>query len=257
MKLGFVIPVYKHGSTLEDVVQSLLSFGAPVIVVDDGNDGINKEFIQKTAASHNEVVLVTREKNGGKGKAMTSAVKKAHELGLTHIFQIDADGQHDVSECTAFIKASETNPKSLICGYPVYDESAPNLRKKGREFSNMWSRLVTLNGTIVDSLCGFRIYPVEPYYAMLCHGAFIDSHMGYDCDILVHYSWKGLDILSLPVKVTYAKDGVSNFRMVRDNIHISLTYTRLCTGMILRLPYLVVQSLIRKSRLKKKSPDVN
>ena len=38
MKAAFLVPVYNHGTTLEVVVQSLLAFALPDIIVDDGND---------------------------------------------------------------------------------------------------------------------------------------------------------------------------------------------------------------------------
>lgn len=245
MNCAFVIPVYRHGSTLEDVVKSLLPYKLPIIVVDDGNEAEEAALIAQVAERHSEVIIVKHAKNGGKGAAMTSAVRKAQELGFTHVFQIDADGQHDVSCCGFFLDAAQKNQETLICGYPLYDSSAPVLRLNGRKFSNAWARFVSWNYRIVDSLCGCRIYPVKPYSELLRHHAVIDSRMGYDADILVRLLWKGVKLISLPVKVTYAKDGVSNFRMVRDNVHISVTYARLCVGMILRLPILVFRFIAR------------
>ena len=49
MKFGFVIPVYNHGSTLEFVVSNLDKYNFPMIVVDDGNDLKNKEYISQDA----------------------------------------------------------------------------------------------------------------------------------------------------------------------------------------------------------------
>lgn len=242
MKAVFVIPVYNHGSTLETVVQGLLQYKIPVIVVDDGNNQEQKMLIACVAQNHpQDVILVTRKKNGGKGRAMNDGVRKAAELGFSHVFQVDADGQHDVSVCSLFLQEAEKTPEDIICGYPLYDESVPESRKKGREFSNAWARFVTMNRDIKDVLCGFRVYPVAPYMELLDRHAVINSHMGYDTDILVHLSWKGLKIRSFGVPVTYPADGISNFRMVRDNIHISLTYARLCAGMIVRLPMLIAR----------------
>ena len=67
--------------------------------------------------------------------------------------------------------------------------------------------------------------------------------MGYDTDILVHFSWKNVPIINEAVKVSYPKDGISNFRMFEDNIRIALTYTRLCVGMIIRLPVLLFRKI--------------
>ena len=108
MKAVFVVPVYNHGSTLEAVVQSLLAYSLPVIIVDDGNDESQKAMIAQVVQNHAEkVILVTRKKNGGKGRAMNDGVRKAFELGYSHIFQVDADCQHDVSVCGKFLQEAE------------------------------------------------------------------------------------------------------------------------------------------------------
>ena len=52
MKFGFVIPVYNHGSTLEFVVSNLDKYNFPMIVVDDGNDLKNKEYISDIAEKY-------------------------------------------------------------------------------------------------------------------------------------------------------------------------------------------------------------
>jgi hypothetical protein len=64
--------------------------------------------------------------------------------------------------------------------------------------------------------------------------------MGFDVDILVRLYWKRIPLRFYPVRVTYPEDGISHFRPVRDNIRISLVFTRLCIGMIIRLPVLIV-----------------
>ena len=87
MSYGFVVPVYNHGATLEYVVKQLTEYGFPIIVVDDGNDEVNKKFISEVAQKYSQVVVVTRKKNGGKGKAMSDGVRKAYEMGLSHILQ--------------------------------------------------------------------------------------------------------------------------------------------------------------------------
>lgn len=240
-KFGFIIPVYKHGSTIEAVVQSLLPYSYPIILIDDGNNEENRALISECASKHPQVSLISYQKNAGKGAAVSKGIKKADEMGLTHIFQIDADGQHDISACKAFLEFSEKNPHALINGYPFYDSSAPCSRKKGREFANKWARFVSLNRGIKDVLCGFRIYPVAPYMKLLRRRAYINPRMGYDSDILVHFSWLGVRIINLPVTVSYPKDGISNFHFIRDNFAISVTFARLFFGMIIRLPKLILQ----------------
>ena len=249
MKYGFVVPVYNHGSALESVVKNIEGYNFPIIVVDDGNDEVNKNAIAEVVKNCPLCVLVTREKNGGKGKALADGVRKADELGLTHVLQIDSDGQHDAERVAHFVEVSMKNPDAIICAYPEYDESAPKHRVKGRAIANGWIHFVTLSNEIKDAMIGFRIYPVAPYIKLLNSPEVVDSRMGYDIEVLVRLFWRNVPVISESVKVTYPVDGVSNFRVVRDNIRISLTYTRLCLGMIVRLPVLIYRK-IRKGNAK-------
>lgn len=247
---GFVVPVYNHGAALEGVIKNLISFNYPIIIVDDGNDEANKAYINDVANKYSLVTLVTRPKNGGKGQAMKDGVCKAKEMGLTHILQIDSDGQHDASRVGYFLEQAEKYPKAIICGYPEYDESAPKARVNGRRIANSWVHIVTLSNEIVDALIGFRVYPVDSYIKVLDSPVYIDSRMGYDVDILVKMYWIGTPVISEPVKVSYPTDGISNFRNVRDNLRISGTYARLCLGMFIRLPKLIVMK-IKRGKAKK------
>lgn len=245
MNNGFVIPVYNHGAALEGVVKNLVGFNYPIIVVDDGNDEKNKSQIAQVAKNYPLVTVVTLPKNCGKGAAMKQGVRKAHEMGLTHILQIDSDGQHDAGRVAYFWQQSEAHPEAVICGYPEYDESAPKARKNGRKFANGWIHIVTLSKEIKDAMIGFRVYPVAPYMKLLNKGAWIDNRMGYDIDLLVHMSWIGVPVISESVKVCYPSDGISNYRYVRDTARVSKTYAKLCLGLIPRLPKLIIRNIKR------------
>ncbi|MCQ2577183.1 MAG: glycosyltransferase family 2 protein [Treponema sp.] len=243
MEYGFVVPVYNHGAALEGVVKNLSAHNIPIIIVDDGNNETNRRQINDVVNNYPLCTLVSLEKNSGKGIAMKHGLLKAHEMGLSYILQVDSDGQHDASRVSHFIEVSKANPGAIICGYPEYDESVPKKRLNGRKIANGWIHVVTLSNSIKDALIGFRVYPVKPYIKIINRHTYIDSRMGYDTDILVHLMWSGCPVINEPVKVFYPKDGISNFRMVRDNIRISLTYARLCLGMIIRIPVLLFRKI--------------
>ena len=242
----FVIPVFRHGAALKEVLNELESYGFPTIVVDDGNDEENKALIKSAVENAKDAILVEREYNGGKGAAVTSGILKAAELGFTHVFQLDSDGQHDTSKIPRFLELSKEHPDSVICGCPEYDENAPKNRVKGREFANMWIHIVTLSKTIKDAMVGFRIYPIEKVVKVFRRTLYINKRMGFDIEILVRLFWANVPIISEPVKISYPKDGVSNFRMFWDNAGISETYTRLFLEMIPRLPIILFNALTRK-----------
>jgi glycosyltransferase involved in cell wall biosynthesis len=244
MKHGFLIPVYKHGATACLLAGRLSAFDLPVIIVDDGNDADTRTLLAQFAARTPGVALVSLKKNTGKGGAVTAGLKKAAELELTHVLQIDADGQHDAGKADFFLTESAKYPGKLICGSPEFDATAPKGRVKGRKISNFWASVVTLSSELKDVLCGFRVYPVDAALRII-RCPFLDKRMGFDAEILVRLYWKKVFPVFYPIKVSYPPDGVSNFRMVRDNIRISCMFSRLCAGMILRLPLLIARKIKR------------
>jgi len=244
MKQGFLIPVYKHGVTACSLAERLAASGKPVIIVDDGNDAETKTLLAECAAKTPGVSLVSLKKNSGKGGAVIGGFKKASELGLTHVLQIDADGQHDEEKTAFFLEESAKYPDMIICGYPEFDETAPGGRVTGRKISNFWASVVTLSTELKDVLCGFRVYPVEASLR-ITRSLFLDKRMGFDPEILVRLYWSKVYPVFHPIKVIYPSGGVSNFHMVKDNIRISFMFSRLFFGMLLRLPLLIVRKIKR------------
>lgn len=250
MKQGFVIPVYNHGNTLEVVVTSLQKYSLPIILVDDGNDEENKSFINLVMQKYPHITLLENKKNRGKGYSVCRAIKEAQKLGITHLFQIDADAQHDTRKCELFLEESTLHPEALICGFPEFDTTVPESRKEGRKISNNYAEFLTLSkGCIKDAMCGYRIYPVEPFCKIL-KKHHIDSHMGFDTEILVRLIWANVPVIYHHVHVSYPVGGKSNFRKIRDNIHISFMFARLTVEMLFHLP-----SLIKRARERKQNEE--
>ena len=240
MKQGFLLPVYRHGKTVYPLVKQLAVFGLPVIVVDDGNDSENRLCLKECASQTPGVVLVSLKKNLGKGGAVMHGLKRAEELGLTHVLQIDADGQHDIGNASFFLEESARHPENVICGYPEFDETAPKGRVTGRKISSFWAAVTSLSLEFKDVLCGFRVYPVNPA-VRICRRAFLDKRMGFDPEILVRLYWNKVYPVYHPIRVRYPEGGISNFHIVKDNIRVSWTFCRLSAGMLLRLPLLIAR----------------
>ncbi len=165
---------------------------------------------------------------------MKTGLAAAREFGFTHALQVDADGQHDLADVPRFLAASREAPDALILGCPVFDASAPGVRRRGRKVSIFWTTLETGGRVIADPLCGFRVYPVE---AALRAGA-KGERMEFDPEIAVRMVWDGSRVVNLPTRVRYLspeEGGVSHFRMFRDNVRIIWAHTRLVTLALLRV----------------------
>ena len=237
-KFCIIIPVYNHGKLLQTNIESIMAYGLQIILINDGSNTETSKILTKIANENEKIILHNFSKNQGKGAALTKGFFIAFENGFTHALQIDADGQHNISDIPTFIKLSENNPKSLINGCPIYDQSVPKSRLYGRKITNFWVAIETISFDIKDAMCGFRIYPLESTISILKNYQ-ISRGMGFDIEIIVLLYWGGIKIINQPTKVIYPLNGSSNFKMFRDNLQISLLHTKLFFGMIFRIFLLI------------------
>ncbi|MES2260690.1 MAG: glycosyltransferase family 2 protein [Pseudomonadota bacterium] len=236
-----VIPVYNHEHAIGAVVDNLLPHGAHCMLIDDGSSTPCAQALDALAASYpGQVTLVRLTSNQGKGVAVLSGFRRAQELGFSHVLQIDADGQHNTADVPRFLDEARAHPASVIAGHPVYDESVPKARLYGRYATHIWVWINTLSFDIKDSMCGFRVYPVAPVNALAARTR-IGARMNFDTDILVRLYWDGMQVVNLPTRVSYPADGVSHFRVWRDNVLISRMHTVLFFGMLPRIPRLLAR----------------
>jgi glycosyltransferase involved in cell wall biosynthesis len=239
MKPCIVIPVYNHEAAIPYVLARLKSFAIPTFLVNDGSSVLCSRILADCAEREPDwLTLINRPENGGKGAAVLDGFKAAQALGFSHAIQIDADGQHDVNDIPAFLEAGKHYPEALILGQPLFDKTAPKSRVYGRIIANLWVWINTLSLAIADSMCGFRLYPLAAV-EKLSAGTAIARGMDFDIDILVRLYWQGVDVVNIPTGVNYPYDGVSHFKLWRDNLMISKAHAKLFFGMLLRMPQLL------------------
>lgn len=244
-KVCFLIPVYNHGLLLEKNIDKIASHKLPVILIDDGSNMETKKALMRIVESHSGITCITLQKNSGKGAAMQEGFLHCVKHGFTHAFQIDADGQHDLNAISFFISLSIASPNSAIIGYPEYDDTVPTIRKKGRKITNFFVALESLHFDIKDAMIGFRIYPVHET-ARIYLNFFIGKRMTIEFELLTRLYWAGVPVQYAPVHITYPPDGISHFRMIKDNLLISLKHAQLLACMILIFPIILFNKYRRR-----------
>lgn len=234
-----VIPCYNHPQTIGLMVAAVRARGLQVVVVDDGCEPGCAHVLDELAVQHGAAMsLVRLPVNQGKGGAMMAGLRQALALGHSHALQIDADGQHDVADIDRFLALADKHPDAVICGQPVYDASVPKGRLYGRYLTHVWVWINTLSLEIRDSMCGYRVYPLQPVVDLLDRVK-LGRRMDFDPELLVRLHWQGTAMVGVPTRVCYPLDGVSHFKMLQDNVLISRMHARLLLGMLLRLPWLL------------------
>ncbi|GAB2701766.1 glycosyltransferase family 2 protein [Aliiglaciecola sp. 3_MG-2023] len=240
-KPAILIPVYNHEVAVVGTLSDVLRFGYPVLLVDDGSHEACATVLRQLAEQYSQqVTLLSLPQNGGKGHAVKSGLRHLAKMGFSHGLQVDADGQHNLADIPEFMETGEHHPKALIAGYPQYDETISKGRYYGRYLTHVWVWINTLSFTIKDSMCGFRLYPVNQFNQLLEKNP-CGNRMDFDTEIIVRWLWQNGQIINLQTKVNYPTDGVSHFNLVHDNVLISWMHTRLFFGMLVRLPKLLWQ----------------
>ncbi len=229
-----LIPHYRHDRELAEYLPRLAHVGLPALVVDDGSDPDTRFRLRRLVSGHPWASLIQRERNGGKGAAIIDGLKTLARNGYTHAISVDADGQHDSADVTRVHEASQRDPQAIYSGRPVFGDDIPRFRLHGRKITNLLARIEADRKEIEDAMCGFRLYPLATILP-LCDAIGSRRRMEFDTEILVRAAWAGLPLRFFPTRVIYPQGGRSHFRMISDNIRLSLMHATLLFHRFLRV----------------------
>lgn len=229
-----VVPVFNHGQGAGTLADQIAPIGLPVIFVNDGSDEETAGLLADICGRLDGVTVIDHSENRGKGAAVLTGLRAAHAGGFSHAVQIDADGQHDAGDIPGFLKLAAQYPNAVVAGRPEFDASIPTGRLVARYLTHVWIWIETLSFRIKDSMCGFRVYPLDPV-VKVADRARLGRRMDFDPEILVRLYWDGVDIIPVPTRVVYPEGGTSHFRLWLDNWLITRMHTRLVFGMIWRV----------------------
>jgi glycosyltransferase involved in cell wall biosynthesis len=227
LKPLIVIPHYNHNATLRAVAEKCASQGIATAVFDDGSTVSPEKEIADLP-----IAFIRFEENKGKGRILQSAAKWAKEKGFTHIITIDADGQHNPSEISLFLAAAESNPAVIIIGVRQFDNTVPLSSRFGRKFGGFWVHFQT-GKPVADIQSGFRCYPVKVLNVIpvWC------KRYAFEVEIVVRALWAGFEVREVPVSVLYAKERISHFHKLKDNLRLTLLNTHLTMRSMLPIPH--------------------
>ncbi len=150
--ISAVIPFYNESKNLNKIITETLSYVDVVIAV---NDGSTDNSINQIPSS-NKIILITSDKNYGKGHALTLGFKRSTEINSDVTVTLDADLQHDpklISELIKMISNFE-----IVIGNRLNNLSAmPAHRILSNKITSSLLSIKT-HQKIIDSQCGFRAY---------------------------------------------------------------------------------------------------
>jgi len=238
-ELCVIVPTYKNAGTVLDVVRRILSQGYPVIVVNDGSPDATAQLL---AGSGLPITVLSHSRNRGKGIALRTGFEQARREGYRYAVTIDSDGQHFPEDLPVFVEALGRHPDSLVVGSrDLRAENMPGGSTFANRFSNFWFAVQT-GRRLPDTQTGYRAYPLD----RLPRLSLLTARYEAELALLVFSAWKGLDLVSVPVRVRYPEDRVSSFRPFKDFFRISLLNVILCVlALVYGYPRMLLNRLFR------------
>ena len=230
-RVAVVIPVYNHEGKVAGVIEEARKLPWPLIVVDDGSTDGTYDRIKDIPS----ITVVRHDCNRGKGAAILTGFAAAAARANWAI-TIDADGQHHPEDAWNLIRAVPPGARAIVVGQRegMDNRNVPWSSRFGRKFSNFWVR-ASGGPDIGDTQSGFRLYPLPEAMDLNVRS----RRFQFEVEILARAKWRGLSVLSAPVRVTYQREGerVSHYRGFVDFLRNTGTFSRLIFTRICILPF--------------------
>jgi uncharacterized protein (DUF2062 family) len=232
-----VVPTLNNARTISGVLDGLAAYGVPIIVVDDGCTDDTPTLLTAWRSRHPYVDLQveTHATNRGKGCALLTGFRVAHERGATHAVTIDSDGQHDPGDVGDLLETAHAHPRALVLGCrALHIPGCPRRCLVGRSVANTLVLIQSLV-RLTDTQCGLRVYPLGLVRLITWRS----SRFSLETEVVVRAAWAGCEIVEWPVSCVYDVPGgrVSHWRPWRDTLRDAALHLRLFGRSLLPIPH--------------------
>lgn len=210
-----LLPAYNPNIMMLRTLRELKSEDFGILVV---NDGSAKEFAEFFVEAQKYAVVLSYEKNMGKGYALKYGMQKIREFfpEAKRFITADADGQHSTEDILDIRKKMRSGD-DFILGTRDFKGNTPLRSRVG----NSMSRLVFAVSTghyLSDNQSGLRGFD-------MCHVPWMARVAGnryeYEMNVLMTAVKQRIKIRTVPIKTIYIDDNrSSHFNPIRDTLRI-------------------------------------
>lgn len=198
MKLIIQIPCYNEESTLALTLAELPKKiegidKIQILIIDDGSTDKTVEVAKANGVKD----FVTLPNNSGLAKAFSLGLAKALELGADIIVNTDADNQYCAQDIEKLVKPIiEARADIVIGARPIENIKHFSFIKKTLQKLGSWVMRLISSTKVADSTSGFRAFSRNA--AMQIN---VFDNYTYTLETIIQAKAKGLDIISVPIRV--------------------------------------------------------
>ena len=203
-----VIPCLNEEAAIAGVVTAVRQVLPSVIVIDDGS-------VDQTAlvAERSGATVLRHDRPQGKGAALATGWRVAHQKGFAWALTMDGDGQHAPGDIPVFLDRAERTGAELVVGNRMPDpKDMPWLRK----LVNHWmSRKISraAGQPLPDTQCGFRLMNLSRWATL----GISTANFEIESEVLLAFARAGRRIEFVPIQVIYQSER-SKIHPLRDTI---------------------------------------
>lgn len=219
MENVILIPAYNPDDKLIRVIDELIFFNIPIVVINDGSDK-NFNYIFETINSKSRVKVINHKINLGKGAALKTGIKYIMDnyKDCIGIVTADADGQHLTKDIIKIRDCISKNPNSLILGVRNFNNKNIPFRSK---FGNKVTSLIFLlvaHKKCSDTQTGLRGIPRSLFNTCL---NIEGDRYEYEMNMLIKMSRDNIKFIYEEITTVYIEDNKSShFNPIRDSAKI-------------------------------------
>ncbi len=212
MSVTLLAPAYNEEAVIADFVPAAIGAlhpGWELLVVDDGSTDATGDLLEKLAAGHPELRVVTHERNGGLGAALaTGFAAAAGDVVVT----IDADLSHPFDLLPALVAACETADAAFASRFVAGGgmPGVPLLRRAISGLGNLAFRAL-FRTRVRDLTTGYRAYRAAALRALDLRSTGFEAQL----EISVSLVHAGCTIAELPLQLSTRAAGESKMSYLR------------------------------------------
>lgn len=204
-----VIPAYRAEGSIEPLVRRVAALGLPVVVVDDASGDATAAQARAAGA-----MVLSRQANGGKGRALRDGFQYALDSGFEWVIILDADGQHEADEIPNFLRAAREGWGQVIVGDRMRRPRGMPLTRWLTNFFMSWILSRLARAKIPDTQCGFRMI----HRQVLEKLTLTSDHFEIESEMVLKAAWAGFRVVSIPVASVYTRQQLSFIRPLSDTV---------------------------------------
>lgn len=210
-----IIPALNEEETVGAVVRGVLDhLAGDVLVIDDGS--VDQTATNATAAG---ATVLRHPFNLGVGAAIRTGFRYAVDEGYATVVQVDADGQHEVTDAKRLVELVANGEADLAVGSRFGSEY--EVSRMRRASMKILSRRVSryLGTPIHDTTSGFRAFSTRAVarFARSYPSAYLSDTVEA---LLMAGDW-GLTVVEVPVQMHARKGGQPSARFGKSLYHLS------------------------------------